>query len=90
MGKKKFYPEEVKREVIRLKLEGELTNKEIMRKFGIKNKSQIKSWMRCFYNGVEHRLAQPLGKQYSYGKGPENESDLSQLKKKVEYYDMKE
>jgi transposase len=43
MGKKNFYPEEIKREVIRLKLAGEMTNKEIMEKYGIKNKTQIKT-----------------------------------------------
>ncbi|WP_408008362.1 hypothetical protein ACJROX_27500 [Pseudalkalibacillus sp. A8] len=33
MGKKKtYYPEHIKQEVIRLKLAGELTNKEIMAK----------------------------------------------------------
>ncbi|WP_018931991.1 helix-turn-helix domain-containing protein, partial [Gracilibacillus lacisalsi] len=67
MGKKMVYPEEIKREVIRLKLSGELTNKEIMEKFGIKNKTQIKTWMRWYRNGEEHRLAQPIGKQYAFG-----------------------
>lgn len=90
MGKKRYYPEEIKREVIRLKLEGELSNKEIMEKYGIKNKSQIKSWMKWFREGEEHRLSQPIGKQYSYGKGPEDDSELSQLKKKVLYYEMRE
>ncbi len=33
------YPEEIKREVIRLKLTGEYTNKELMERFGIKNKT---------------------------------------------------
>ncbi len=58
MGKKMVYPEEIKREVIRLKLSGELTNKEIMEKFGIKNETQIKTWTKWFRNGEEHRLAQ--------------------------------
>jgi transposase len=90
MGKKMFYPEEIKREVVRLKLLGELTNKEIMEKFGIKNKTQIKTWVRWFKNGEEHRLTQPIGKQYSFGKGPEDDSELSRLRKQVMYYEMKE
>ncbi|WP_018923920.1 helix-turn-helix domain-containing protein, partial [Salsuginibacillus kocurii] len=65
MGKKQFYPEEVKQEVIRLKLSGEWTNREIMEKFGIKSKTQIKTWMRWYREGENHRLAQPVGKQYT-------------------------
>jgi transposase len=37
-----------------------------------------------------HRFAQPLGKQYSYGKGPNEESELAQLRKKVAYYEIRE
>lgn len=40
--KKKVYSEELKREVIRLKLTGEYSNQELMNQFGIKNRSQIK------------------------------------------------
>lgn|SRR5690554_6661590 len=90
MGKKNFYPEEVKREVIRIKLAGEMTNKEIMEKFGIKNKTQIKTWVRWFKNKEEYRLSQPIGKQYTYGKGPEDESEISQLRNKVKYYEMRD
>ncbi|QGH34241.1 IS3 family transposase [Gracilibacillus salitolerans] len=90
MGKKVVYPEEIKREVIRLKLSGELTNKEIMEKFGIKNKTQINTWMRWYRNGEEHRLAQPIGKQYAFGKGPDDDSEISQLRKKVKYYEMRD
>lgn len=91
MGKKKtYYPEQIKLEVIRLKLAGELTNKEIMAKFGISNVTQIKTWMRWHRNGEHHRLSQPVGKQYTYGKGPEDDSELSQLKRKVAYYEMRD
>ena len=90
MGKKTFYPEEVKKEVIRLKLAGELTNKEIMEMYGIKNRTQIKTWMRWHREGEEHRLAQPIGKQYSFGKGPDDETELIQLRKKVKYYEMRD
>lgn len=91
MGKKKrFYPDEVKQEVIRLKIAGELTNKEIMRKLGIQNVTQIKTWMKWYRDGEKHRLSQPIGKQYAYGKGPEDESELSQLKKKLAYYEIRD
>jgi transposase len=90
MGNKTFYPEEIKKEVIRLKLAGELTNKEIMEMYGIKNKTQIKTWMRWYRKGEEHRLAQPIGKQYAFGKGPDDETELSQLRRKVKYYEMRD
>lgn len=90
MGKKQFYPEEVKQEVIQLKLSGEWTNQQIMEKFGIKSKSQIKTWMKWYREGEHHRLAQPIGKQYTYGKGPEDDSELSQLRRKVTYYEMRD
>lgn len=83
------YPQEVKWKVIELKQEG-LTNHQIMETLGIKNKSQIKTWMKWYRNGETHRFNQPRGKQYSYGKGPEisSESDkkdmeIRQLRAKV-------
>ncbi|WP_098439146.1 IS3 family transposase [Bacillus sp. es.034] len=90
MGNKMSYPEEVKKEVVRLKLEGKYSNQELMEMFGIKNRTQIKTWVKWFKNGETHRLAQPLGKQYSYGKGPDDESELAELRKKVAYYEMRE
>ncbi|MDX8343172.1 IS3 family transposase [Rossellomorea sp. YZS02] len=90
MGNKMSYPEEVKKEVVRLKLEGNHSNQELMEMFGIKNRSQIKTWVIWFKNGETHRFAQPLGKQYSYGKGPDDESELAELRKKVAYYEMRE
>lgn len=88
--KQNFYPEEIKKEVIRLKLTGDYTNRELMNRFGIKNKTQIKTWMRWYRNGEERRLGQPTGKQYKYGHGYEELSELEKLKKKVAYYEMKE
>ncbi len=90
MGKKKnYYPEFVKRQVIELKLEGKLTNREIMEKFGIRDVSQIKRWMKWFRNGEEHRLAQPIGKQYSYGKCPADLTEVEALKRTNAYLEMK-
>ena len=90
MGRKKnVYSEDVKRLVIEMKLSGKYTNHQIMEKFGIKNVSQIKTWMRWYRNGEEYRLSQPIGKQYSFGKGPEEISEMEQLKRKVKYLEVK-
>ncbi len=87
--KKRFYTEEVKREVIEMKLSKKYTNKQLMDKFGIRNESQIKTWMRWYRQGEEHRLSQPIGKQYSFGKGPEELSEIEQLKRKVKHLEIK-
>ncbi len=87
--KKRFYTEEVKREVIEMKLSKKSTNKQLMDKFGIRNESQIKTWMRWYRQGEEHRLSQPIGKQYSFGKGPEELSEIEQLKRKVKHLEIK-
>lgn len=90
MGRKKnYYSEEVKRKAIEMKVSGQYTNQEIMEELGIVNKSQIKTWMRWFRKGEQHRLAQPIGKQYSYGKGPEKLSEIEQLKKENRYLQIK-
>ena len=90
MGTNRFYPEDVKREVIRLKLEGQTSNQELMKQFGIKNESQIKTWVRWYKQGAFHRLAQPPGKQYTFGKGPDEGPEIEQLRKKVAYYEMRD
>lgn len=84
---KRFYPEEVKQEVIRMKLSGNYTNAEIMAIHQIKNSSQIRTWMKWHREGESHRLAQSVGKQYSYNA---ELSELDALKKKVLYYEVKE
>lgn len=86
---KRRYPAEVKREVLRLKWEEGWSNRSLMDAFGIKNVSQIKQWARWVQNGEEHRLRQPVGKQYTYGKGPQD-SEIDRLRQQVEYYEMKE
>ncbi|MFJ8064157.1 hypothetical protein ACIQYS_05970 [Psychrobacillus sp. NPDC096426] len=45
MGKN-VYTSEIKWAVVKEKMIGQLTMKEIMEKYGIKNKSQIETWMR--------------------------------------------
>ena len=73
------YSPEIKWEVIDMKLNGS-TTKEIMNKLGIKNKSQIMTWLRWYKNGETHRFNQPVGKQYTYGKGVLEESEIERLR----------
>ncbi len=87
--KKRFYLEEIKLEAIEMKLSKKYTNKQIMDKLGIRNQSQIKTWMRWYRQGEEHRLAQPIGKQYSFGKGPEEQSEIELLKRQVKHLEIK-
>lgn len=87
--KKKVYSEEVKREVIEMKLSNQYTNKQIMEKFGIRNRTQIKVWMKWHREGEEHRLAQPIGKQYSFGKRPEVLTEIELLKRQIKHLEIK-
>lgn len=84
---KRFYPEEIKQEVIRMKLSGDYTNAEIMEIHQIKSKSQIKTWMKWYRNGETNRLAQNLGRPNS---AKVELSEVEELKKKVVYYEIKE
>ncbi len=68
------YSSDLKWAVVKEKLTGELTNREIMDKYGIKNNSQIKTWMKWYRNNELYRFDQPVGKQYTYGYGPESKS----------------
>lgn len=54
--------------------------KEVMEKLGIRNVTQLKVWMKWYREGELHRLEQPVGKQYSFGKGPEFTSELEKVK----------
>ncbi|MGO4346084.1 hypothetical protein AB4Z45_11420 [Paenibacillus sp. MCAF9] len=45
--------------------------KEVMEQLSIRNKTQLETWMRWYRKGELNRLEQPVGKQYSFGKGPE-------------------
>lgn len=68
---KNMYSNEVKWAVVKDKLSGKLTTKEIMEKHSIKNKSQVETWMRWYRNNEIYRFDQPIGKQYTFGHGPE-------------------
>lgn len=50
----------------------------LMKELGIKNKTQVETWWRWYRNGEKPRFVQPVGKQYTYGKGPENQSNEQQ------------
>ncbi|QLG40683.1 hypothetical protein HW560_22970 [Paenibacillus sp. E222] len=52
----------------------------VVDKLGIRNKTQLETWMRWYRNGELYRLEQPVGKQYSYGKGPEHTTELEKIK----------
>ncbi|QKS71614.1 IS3 family transposase [Paenalkalicoccus suaedae] len=73
MGKN-VYSNEVKWAVVKEKMSGQLTNREIMDKYEVKNVSQIKTWMKWYRENQIHRFDQPIGKQYTYGLGPEDSS----------------
>ncbi len=80
MGNKVHYPAELKWKAIEMKNQG-YTRREIMDVLGIKNVTQLKRWMRWYRDGEDYRFNQPIGKQYTYGKGPEelNETDRKDL-----------
>ena len=77
---KKAYSVETKLACIEMKKAGK-PNKVIMETLDIKNVSQVKTWWRWYRNDELHRFHQPVGKQYTYGKGMEQLSEVEQLKK---------
>ncbi|AXG39742.1 IS3 family transposase [Enterococcus gallinarum] len=79
MGTRVAYPIQIKEMAIKMK-QDKIPVKTIMEELGIKNKTQIETWWRWYRHGENHRLVQPVGKQYSYGKGPEELSTETQLK----------
>ncbi|PER88123.1 IS3 family transposase [Bacillus cereus] len=70
MGTRKSYSEEIKWKTIELKKQG-YTNKEIMDQLGIKNKAQIKIWMKWHREGETYRFSRPVGKQSTLQKTSE-------------------
>lgn len=79
MAKRVSYPVEVKMQAIQMRLAG-VPVKEVMNKLRIRNVTQLKVWMKWYREAELHRLEQPVGKQYSYGKGPEYSSELERVK----------
>lgn len=62
MVKKSSFSAEIKWAVIKDKLEGELTNREIMDKYGIKTKSTIQRWMRLYNSGQMDEFERSIGR----------------------------
>ncbi|OAZ49061.1 transposase [Paenibacillus polymyxa] len=79
MATRVSYPLEIKMKAIEMRL-ARVPVREVMEQLGIRNKTQLKTWMRWYRKGEVHRLEQPVGKQYSYGKGPEHSSELEKVK----------
>ncbi|SFR07994.1 hypothetical protein SAMN04488603_102441 [Paenibacillus sp. cl130] len=79
MATRVSYPLEIKMKAIEMRL-ARVPVREVMEQLRIRNKTQLKTWMRWYRKGEVHRLEQPVGKQYSYGKGPEHSSELEKVK----------
>lgn len=79
MATRVSYPAEIKMKAIEMRLTG-VPAREVMEQLGIRNVTQLKTWMRWYQSGEFHRLEQPVGKQYSYGKGPEHSTELEKVK----------
>ncbi|WP_422658089.1 hypothetical protein ACK8P5_20445 [Paenibacillus sp. EC2-1] len=79
MATRVSYPLEVKMKAIEMRLAG-IPVKEVMDQLNIRNKTQVKTWLKWYRSGELKRLEQPVGKQYSYGKGPEYVSELEKVK----------
>jgi len=84
MGTRVSYPEEVKLKAIEMRLAG-VPVKKVLEDLNIRNHSQLKTWMQWYRNGELHRLAQPVGKQYTFGKGPQYESETAKLQAENRY-----
>ncbi|MGE7875722.1 IS3 family transposase, partial [Bacillus paramycoides] len=84
MGTRVSYPVEVKMKAIEMRL-AKVPVKEVLEELNIRNKTQLKTWMQWYRNGEIHRLHQPVGKQCTFGKGPEYGSETAQLKAENRY-----
>ncbi|MEC0279977.1 IS3 family transposase [Bacillus halotolerans] len=84
MGTRVSYSIEVKQKAVEMRLAG-VPMKEIMQELNIKNKTQVQTWVRWHKAGDTHRFEQPVGKQYTYGKGPEYASELEKLQAENRY-----
>ena len=84
MGTRVSYPAEVKMKAIEMRL-AKVPVKEVMEQLNIRNKTQLKTWMRWYRNGEIHRLHQPIGKQYTFGKGSEYDSETAKLQMENRY-----
>ncbi|MGE7020266.1 IS3 family transposase, partial [Solibacillus cecembensis] len=84
MGTRVSYPYEVKMKAIELRLAG-VSTKQVLMELNIRNKTQVETWMRWYKNGEIHRFEQPVGKQYTFDKGPEYENEQTKLEVENRY-----
>ena len=75
----KAYSVETKLACIEMKKAGK-SNKVIMDTLSIKNAT----WQRWYQNDELYRFQQPVGKQYTYGNGMKQLSEVEQLRLQVE------
>ena len=78
MGTRVSYPVEIK-----MRLAG--VPNQVLEELNIRNRTQLKTWMKWYRNGEHRRFEQPVGKQYTFGKGPENENETAKLKAENRY-----
>jgi transposase len=79
MMKRVHYASEIKMKAVELRLEGH-SIAYIMDVLGIKNRTQIHTWIRWYESGETYRFEQPVGKQYTFNKGAGKLSELEKLK----------
>lgn len=79
----KAYSVETKLDCIEMKKAGK-SNKVIMDTLSIKNAIQAKTWWQWYQNDELYRFHQLVAKQYTYGKGMKQLSEVEQLHLQVE------
>lgn len=84
MGTRVSYPYEVKMKAIEMGLAG-VPTKQVLMELNIRNKTQVDTWMRWYKNGEIHRFEQPVGKHYTFDKGPEYENEQTKLEVENRY-----
>ncbi|MGE1198644.1 IS3 family transposase, partial [Priestia megaterium] len=84
MGTRVSYPVEVKLKAIEMRLAG-IPVKEVMETLQIRNRTQLKTWMRWHRNGEAYRLEQPVGQRYTHQKGPHSQDTPSKLQAENRY-----
>ncbi|QOS98278.1 transposase [Brevibacterium sp. JNUCC-42] len=63
MVTKVHYPAETKWKAVQTREEG-YSRREVMETLGIRNVTQLKTWMKWYRNGETHRFHQPVGRRY--------------------------
>lgn len=85
--KRIMYDPFIKWKAVELKKQG-MSQKEIMKVLGVKNRTQIQTWWRWYRNNESYRFEQPLGRP-SLNKSNEIElNELDQANRKVRYLEM--